>query len=340
MAEETLKTTAIESQPSVADEAQKIWDEIAHTEGKGALTVQHNENDAPNPDPSSTEQPASGKTAEELAAEKKAADIWANATPEQREEIEALRKTKETLEHENQSHRGRHSTFQRAYPELFEPNGGVKPRSADWKPPVRKPKDKQPSIVETEEFKQLETELPEVAKPMKAALTALTDQVNASQARLDKMDGERRTSALKANELVLNGKHSDWDPATQSQEFADWYAKQPAHRLAIINANADAIVDVDAASEALAWFKADTGWKAPAAKTEGDGKTTPKTDAAPSNKGSEADAKRALQLEGAAQPKTIGPVGAVSGIPKDGDPEQIWNQIREQEKADARRRTA
>lgn len=328
---ETTTTVTTETDPKIAGtDSQAIWDEIKAKEG-GA---EGDAKETTTTTDGTAERPAE-KTAEELAAEK-AADIWANATPQQKAEIEALRTKATTLEHENQSHRGRQSALMRTHPEIFQPNGEVR------KPQQRpQPKDgKQPSIVETEEFKQLETELPEVAKPMKAALTALTDQVNASQARLDKMDGERRTNALKANELVLNGKHSDWDPATQSKEFADWYAKQPAHRLAIINANADAIVDVDAASEALAWFKADTGWKAPAAKTDGDGKTTPKTDAAPPNKGSEADAKRALQLEGASQPKTIGPVGAVSGIPKDGDPEQIWNQIREQEKADARRRTA
>lgn len=333
MATENTTTATTETDTQIAaSDSEAIWNEIKAKEagaenGAGTTTTEKTDGTAA----SSTE-----KTPEELAAEK-AADIWANATPEQKTEIEALRSKATTLEHENQSHRGRQSALMRAHPEIFQPNGEVKP-----KPQQRPaPKDgKKPSIVETEEFKQLETELPEVAKPMKAALTALTDQVNASQARLDQLDGERRVAVLVGNEQRLTEKHPDWDPATESKEFADWYAKQPAHRLAIINANKDAIVDVDAASEALAWFKADTGWKAPAAPKDADGKTAAKTDEAPSNKGSELEAKRALQREGADAPKTTGPVGAVSGIAKDGDPETIWNQIVAQEKAEKRRRTA
>lgn len=246
------------------------------------------------------------KSTEQPAASSPKDDIWANASPELRAAHEAEMAALRKATNDAKAQAGR---MRKQYEEL-------RKSSAD------RAADDQGSKKAGDILKEGLAEYPEIAKPVEDALAPIAkqlDELNASQKRTNDALNAEVISHIRSQQELLDAAHPDWqeyaqDPgkSPKSKVFYDWILDQPKRlRDIVFDTNLEHIFDGQGAIEVMDAFKAQLA--AAENPTPGDGQTQ------------ELSAKRAAQLEGTRSPRTPGGPPRVTGIPREGDPQAIWD---------------
>jgi predicted RNA-binding Zn ribbon-like protein len=233
-------------------------------------------------------------------------DPWAQAPEELKTQYQQAQDMIAKLEQSDRSNRGRLSALQRQINEL-----------TSQRQQAAESGDKAAMQDSDDDFKALTEDYPEIAKPIQKML----DQMKSEQTRLQKELGaigaERRQQALDEQATLLADEHPDWVDVGSDPGFMQWLQEQPRHIQEAAARNGNEIVDYREAADVVGRYK----------QFKGIGEqTTPKNSLAD---------KRQRQLKTATSAKARGP-GAKSGIPEDGDPEQIWKQFEEMERRQSR----
>lgn len=221
-------------------------------------------------------------------------DIWASVDPKLREAFEAERKAREAAEHRYKSDEGRFHAAQRKLQELGKPD-------SEAAKAAQRERDKS--------FDKVREEYPEIAGPVADMLKAKDEQIAALSARFESFENER----IERNGTQLRATHADFDNVMSKHEavFLDWIRDQPEKDRLAFEANTSAITDPESAIELTTSFKKHLG-------TLGLYETPEK---AKPNK------RRERQLSASKAPSTPSSGPAPSGIPKDGDPEALFNAM-------------
>lgn len=332
----------------------ELWDEIEQEEAAAA--------DDTDPDLSGTEDAAAAATAaeddttaeqpadktpaeqEQPAAEAAgtqgnddADDIWGSATEEQRAAFEAAQAKIDKLDQSGRSARGRISSLQR------ELNSLIATQSAPPADETAAGDDEGASaadILQSETWKSLANEYPEVAGPLEAVLGKLSSAVESQGNALAAIGNQGKLDALDEQTALLEEQHPDWEDVVAEDGFAEWVFQQPQHIQDAATRNADGIVDAAQAADVVSRFKAarsETQGSADANNGNGNG-TEQEPNPDESGKGSESTLtdKRTRQVEAASSTRSNGPSGA-AGIPEDGDEKQIWDAFEREEEQRRRR---
>lgn len=205
------------------------------------------------------------------------------------------------------------------------------PPAGDNKPAATAP---ETSFTESEDWKVIEADYPELTKPIKAKLAALQAKADTLDKTVQSLVTERQHDAVNNLEGFLLEHHADFYETGRSDDFRKWVDQQPAYvrdfhaRLAegIRPEHAQGAVDL------ISQFKAA---QAPTPKP-------PATDAAkaaaaavlPDTRSAQQidDPKRQRQLEAAAAPRTSSParVSPSNEPPADADPNKMfaWAQAK------------
>lgn len=225
--------------------------------------------------------------------------LWANATPEQRAAYEAL-------EHKLKSVKGRVAPLQRRYEEL----------KAVVDAPAREKKSPKAAIA------AIKDDYPEIAEPLLEALTPIEDRLNEED---QQHEAAREAATAELNTLVteetqrLEEVHPDWRETLGGNKelFAAWVDDQPRRIRDAAIRNATTIVDAEQASEIVELFKQHLTPEPP---------TEAAADPTPQNRNPLND-RRQRQLGASASPtgRNASSRPLVSGIPEEGDSQQIWD---------------
>lgn len=258
------------------------------------------------------------------AAEQQEADIWANAPPDLRAAHEAQVKALETAttEHARRSIEGRINAYTRRLKERNE-------AAAQQPDPAQDDEAVDP-------FEELTADYPEIATPLVKKLAPITEKISqfeaAERSRQEAADAQM-DEELKANEDLLEQQHPGWDGFLKEYgpAFGAWIVDQPLYYRQAFVTNQEAIIDPYSAIETLDAFKTfvdqnkqppQQGNPPPAAQTQ------------------RLNSRRAAQLAGSTSPHSAGSRPTVSGIPQDGDPEQLWKSFAEIDPEEKKYRSA
>lgn len=267
----------------------------------------------------------------DAAQAKDQADVWADAPSELKAAHEAA-----LAEYKSQyakSQGGRIAAYQRTIDDLQRRLGQQKIVSHETTD-GDKAQGPGSKALESEKWKALESEYGEIADPVKE----LYAEQAAELARLNKemaaIGTERRGAALREQAEVLNSKHDDWQQVISENfgDFKDWLNQQPRHIREAALRNQGEIVDGEEAADVVGRFKDHLGIPAQTqgAQAETEAETERRSNSgANGNQKPAQSGKRQRQLESASSGKSRGP-GMATGIPEDGDPEQMWKQIQAQ----------
>jgi hypothetical protein len=259
------------------------------------------------------EKPAAATAPSPKAAPAAEPDPWANAPKELRETYERERRERQELEQKFNRERGRTSSLTKKLEQLAPPPAPPSPPTDD-------------------ELKTVESEYPEVAKPLIKAIDALKGQVSsltaAEQAR------HQQTSASEAD--AVRKVHPDYLKVIQDDPdgFDAWVRdeRHPRWVLDAYEANGQQVVNAKDVIDIVTEWKIYKGlMQRPQSQQQSSG-------AQPKPQPSLAD-KRQRQLAGSVTPTTqrsTTPAGH-SDVPEEGDSQQIWDAIEAKERRRARR---
>lgn len=277
----------------------------------------------PNTD-SSGKAPDGKASGDSAAAKDTQADIWANATPEQRAAIEAARSQNEQLESRDRRLRGQVSALQRQINELSTGQGSA------TRKPAGGTDEQADGFLASDDWKSFEGEYPEVAGPLGKVISSLQDTITTQGKILSAIGDDRQKEALNEQGSLLEERHPGWQGMMQSNQetFVDWLNHQPRHIREAAVRNADDVVDAEEAADVVGRFKA---WMAVHNKDNGQGEGQTADERSTESNGKnqtqpELSGKRKLQLESTTGARGKGP-GAATGIPENGDPEVMWNSF-------------
>lgn len=238
-------------------------------------------------------------------------DIWEGASPEQRAAYEAL-------ERKFKSVHGRANAFQRRYEDL----------RAAAEPRIRLNDRKSPKAA----IAAIKDDYPEIAEPLIEALEPIEERLNeqtAAETRRLEAAQHELNEFVGQQEALLAERHPDWLETLggHKDEFAAWIEDQPRRIRDAAKRNGDTIADAEEAAEIVALFKEHlTGEPQIAAAQDIQTNRNPLDD------------RRARQLGASQFPSGRGPARPlVSGIPREGDPQQIWNAFEEMDRRKAAR---
>lgn len=296
------------------DQSSADADDLDGAAAAAAADDDENADDAANRQ-GSDDAPGDNKAAQAADANKadKAADVWANATPEQKAAFEAAEADRKKLEQALRSDRGRLSALQRQINELTRKPAASAAGNTGASDGAE--------FLQSEDWKNFSTEYPEIAGPLGKVVASLQMQVATQSKVLNAIGDERQQAALNEQEQILASEHSDWLEVGTSQEFTDWVFTQPRHIQEAAFRNHEHIVDAAEAADLIGRYKQFAMPKENNAAANAGGGT----------QNNRSDAKRRHQLESASSVRGNGP-GVASGIPEDGDEEAIWKMMDEQER--------
>jgi hypothetical protein len=272
-----------------------IWNEFAAAEAGGKTDAPADDDPAradPEPEPDADQQQNADPGPVELQQADAPQDPWATAPPELIAERDRL---KAEYEEKFRREASRQTALQRRLAEL----------EAKTKAPAA-PKRPAPS---PEDLAKVREEYPEVAAPILSAL----DDVNARLETMTAAQRQQEEAFFAKQHAVFLTKHSDAPQLLRDTDaFTAWVEDQPLRIREAAHRNGARIVDADEAAEVIALYKQHLGMGAKPAE--------PPAQPAPAPSLS---AKRQGQLAATAAPQRTARA-TVSGIPEDGDPEQIW----------------
>lgn len=303
-----------------ADEAEKAWAEFDKADSASAA-----------PDkPDTTAEPVKAEPAEDKAAQAatqtpdatkgtapaapEAVDPWANATPEQRIALDAIRADLEREKTDKRRIAGTVSGQQRKINTL-EQQLKVIPRGTAEGKPATEPKTDEQWVAFEKDYPELAPVVGSLRKELSAAKTELAGM----KSELGGISTDHRTRNLYEQGAYVQQQHPDYDQIAKSPEFEAWYAASPGYVRVGIERNAERIVDGNEVSDLVKKFKVETGWASPAPSAPKDaGKPQPP-----------ASDKRSIQMESANTPRSKGPARVNSGLPDPDDAEGSWKYYEE-----------
>jgi hypothetical protein len=267
--------------------------------------------------------PADGAASAQKPAQKQdEPDIWTHAPPDLKAAHDAQVKALEsaTTEHARRSIEGRIASYQRRLKERNEA-AAQQPRPA-------------PAAPAEDPLAELAAEYPEIATPLQKKLAPIAEKLSQFDAiersRLEAAD-RQMDAELKANEDMLEQKHPGWDAYLKEHgaAFGAWIVDQPLYLRQAFVTNQDAIIDPYSAIETINAFKTFVASNQEPAQSQ-----------APAPQTQRLNPRRAAQLAGSASPHSAGTRPTVSGVPQDGDPEQIWKAFAEMDPDEKKYRSA
>jgi hypothetical protein len=298
--------TGTAADPAIADagtEKPMTWADAVTTAtaemaGEPAPTVEAE------PKPEAVEQQPEAKPeekpvgADKVTAAATAADIWANATPEQRAALDALNGNVTR-------YRNMVVPLQRKVSDLEH-----RVRTAPATPAASKPA---ADPAKAERLKRAKEEFPDVVEPIVNELDEIRAEQKTTTAKVQSFEDERRAQAVQATNDYIFGTHPDFNEVGQSDAFTKWGASHPDPLIrGAYERNKGAIADVVEAVAVVTRFKQDTAAKPAPAGDPSNGQQ-PKPPATP-------DPKRARQLATAAAPRTTTPARVSNEPPAPGTP--------------------
>lgn len=335
------------------DEAE-IWSELDEAEGKKAEAAEPTDDappfqegrDGQSDQPGEKAKPAEeapagndapGKAAPSKEEPQKEApkadepDPWADAPPDLKERFDALKAERDKLERNAKSDAGRVSAFQRRINEL---------QAAASAPTKAKGREEPEDVREA--IKGLADEFPEIAQPLTKALDIIDKRIQALDERETTRSNAARaelTEIVETETARLESEHADWFDVLSKNgpAFAEWIEDQPRRLREAAARNAETIVDAQAAIEIVGGFKKHLGLADAGEQQQAEpAAPAPTPEAAPAPKpNSDLNDRRRRQLVGTSSPSKSGGRPTVSGIPEDGDPEDLWNAFEALDKAKA-----
>lgn len=240
------------------------------------------------------------------------ADDWEGVPEPVRARLEALQERNNKLEERIRTEVGRVAKTQRRISEL------TKIIQSEGKP-----EDGTPDRKRLEELKQDYPEMYEAVAPIDQALQKMTEK---ERARVE--DAKRELSELyESNSRQVDEYHPDRHELLKNHGdlFQHWVT-HPQQAVAIREAafaNADKITDPQAAAWVIEQFKGWMGQRQQASQQPP--ATNPTQQSQPSD-------RRKRQMAGATAPRASNRTPTVSGIPEEGDPEQMWKAFAEMER--------
>lgn len=283
--------------PPVAEQIkteEEIWSEIQAEKEPATAASEQQPAAAPEPAPVSEPDPAAP-----------AADIWANATPEQKAAFEAAQADAAEKEKRLRSSYGRVSALQRKI------NAAQPSREASNA---------------RDEIAGIRNDYPEIAEPLTKALDKIDGKLDhLSKAETSDVEAARTELAgiVEQEASRLAARHPDYVAVLKANgpAFKAWVDDQPLRIRQAAVRNAENIFDADGAIEVVEGFKKHLGLdKAPAPAP------TPAPAPSPASQPT-LDDRRQRQIAASASPQRSGGRATVSGIPAEGDEDAIWNAI-------------
>ncbi len=319
--------------PGLEDEAksdEEIWDEIDAEESgdepagddpagdeleeaAAAAAADDAETEAKTTDNATGDE--TPETDASAAGDEEPADIWEGASDEQKAAFEAVQKQVETLEQKDRSSRGRVSTLQRQVNDLtrqFDQTAADK--AADGG--AGEDANAAEALFKSKQWLDFADEFPEVSGPLASLFETQQKEIDAVKAEQGKQRETEVQDHLDEQVKLLGEEHPDWEDVADSDEFGPWLDDQPRHIQEAAIRNAEGIVDAREAADVIGRFKA----------SRSEGEPSPGPD--DTDKGGQEDTslaerrKRQLESSQGARPRGRGTVK--SGIPEDGDEEEIW----------------
>lgn len=285
------------------DDSSVLWAEMKEADAKseeppeGRATEEHADTEEENPPAPSAGEPQ---------------DIWASAPENLRAEFEALQAEKAKLEQQARSANGRLAARTRKINEL--------------RAQAEKVAAKQPAI-DTTQLRSLETDYPEIAQPLNSTVSAISSRLESIEAE---EEGRRKAAATELQGIIqeetsrLEEAIPDWLDFLRANGnvYRQWIEDQPKHIRDANARNANEITDADAAIEVITAFKQ---FLEPSAQPQ------------PQNPTPSPNDRRKRQLAASSSPSSSPRGAVISGIPEDGNPEDLWAMFREQDRRQASR---
>lgn len=182
-----------------------------------------------NPDIENTEKP-----------EGESEDLWANATQNQLDELETLRRQSAEWQHRYQSDEGRVSALQRKINDL---QGQLQ------QPALQQPTTQESALPSNEELEAFKNDYPDIANAIDAHVQrSLATERNVINQQLAFLDNRMQQSIQPIHELeqqryvsnemqALNHQHPDWQQVVQTTDFLEWINVQPEPVRNLINSD-------------------------------------------------------------------------------------------------------
>lgn len=252
-------------------------------------------------DASDREDNGSGKSGSEASTP----DIWANATAEQKADLEALRKKVSDAETTAKRHTNQVPGLQRRINELE-----AEIRRRDEKPGRGSDDGKDTpagELFEGDDWKDLEADYPGVAQAIKATIGTQSTQLEQLRGQVGTLDETRQNAIYEQNFAAVVQQHPDFEKIGGSDGFKAWAEKQPQFIRDGIERNYSNIVDPNEASRIIGLYKADNG-------IGQSGKEDQNPSSGKGGDKQQTSSKRQRQLESGASVDSRGP-GTPSGPP-------------------------
>jgi hypothetical protein len=296
---------------------EQLWAEFEAEEkapdDDGFAETGEKDNDAPVDGAASAQKPA---------PQQQEPDVWADAPPALKAAHDAQVKALETAttEHARRSIEGRIASYQRRLRERNE-------AAAQPSRPAQEAAD--------DPLAELAAEYPEIATPLQKKLAPIVEKISQFDTNLKSRQeaaDQEMDIELKANEDMLEKQHPGWDGYLKEHgaAFGAWIVDQPLYLRQAFVTNQEAIIDPYSAIDTLTAFKSFVESNQEPAQQEQP--VAPQTQ--------RLNPRRAAQLAGSASPHSGGSRPTVSGIPQDGDPEQIWKAFAETDPDEKKYRSA
>lgn len=279
-----------------------------------------------------------------------AADIWAEATEEQRSAFTAERERAEKAERDKKATDGHASRLQRRLNEHLAASGESSETAAD----PSQEAESEPVVSEEAraELAEFEAEFPDIAKPiLKHVIEPLSALVKTQAQRITNLEAglktvgeDRMDAAIAEQEQIVRADHEDYDDIADTDDFVEWAKSQPEFIRVGIMANAEDIVDGAAVSKILTMYKADKGianghanghvnGNGAAAGADPAGAEENAGDAPPAGRKPAADPTRSAQLRAARgnpAPSPGAPAREDDGTRSETE-ESVWAELRREE---------
>ncbi|RFC65012.1 hypothetical protein DYI37_03865 [Fulvimarina endophytica] len=323
-----VEPEAVEPEAVEIDDTDALWDEFDASEG---LTTADPDADAAADGfgaDAEDDLPADGDgepqaTADEVGAVEHTATAeaavqdldWSGVPETHRAAFEQMRADNAKLAQKERSANGRYTATQRRYDELVKAAQPRQPASGD-----------RPTL-ETS-LASLKEDYPEIAGPLQQALAAVQGDV-ATLAEAE--EGRRSAAQTELSEFLqteadeFSQQHPDFEEVVRQDagRFTAWVDDQPKAVRDAFARNAQTIVNAAEASNVASLYKAFLGMgEAAAAAATQTGKPS-------------LDARRQRQLQSTANPSRASRRPASSGIPEEGDRDEIWDAFERAEAAQA-----
>lgn len=313
---------------------EQLWNEIEDAEEAAATGAEPAPADDAAPDSrpdkeqiAAAETPSDDATAEtDTSTTPTDDDPWAGATDAQREEYEAAQTRIAELEQSDRSNRGRLGALQRQINELKRAPAGNAPAANAKAKQLR-------DYLESDEFKTLSDDNPELAAPLSTIAKLLDERQSATEESVASSAAAAESDAVDEQTVILEEDHPDWAEVVAADDgmpFMDWINTQPRHIQEAARRNAEGIVDAEEAADVISRFKAFRS------EEVGDASDDPPDDSGDTET-TELSERRQRQLETATGSTSTGP-GTASGIASDDEDEAaIWAELDREEARQAQR---